>query len=68
MENVKLPSDFIPAVLERVKRDYVQATYKIDSWDDATDFMDKLAKRSGRLLKVWNESDNDKCSFINLMY
>jgi nuclear GTP-binding protein len=58
VENVESPADFIPAVLERVRPGYIQETYKVDSWDDATDFLEKLAKRSGKLLKG-GEPDTD---------
>lgn len=51
VENIKEPEDHIPVVLERVKPEYLQKTYKIDAWTDATDFLTKLAKRTGKLLK-----------------
>jgi len=51
VELVNNPEDYIPTVLERVKKDYLVKTYKIDSWSDATDFLEKMARRSGRLLK-----------------
>ena len=52
MENVKEPSDYIGAVLERVKAEYLTKTYKVSSWTDATDFLEQVAQRSGKLLKV----------------
>ena len=52
MENLKDPADYIPAVLERVKPEYMQKTYHIPTWTDATDFLEQLATRMGRLLKV----------------
>lgn len=52
VENVENPSDYIEAVLSRVKQDYLVKTYKIPSWTDATDFLEKLAAKSGKLLKV----------------
>lgn len=51
VENIKSPEDHIPAVLERVKREYLQRNYKIELWNDAEDFLEKLAKRTGKLLK-----------------
>uniref|UniRef100_A0A2R5LP79 Nucleolar GTP-binding protein 2 n=1 Tax=Ornithodoros turicata TaxID=34597 RepID=A0A2R5LP79_9ACAR len=51
VENIKDPEDHIPEVLNRVRREYLVKTYKIESWDDATDFLEKLGKRSGKLLK-----------------
>lgn len=52
MENVENPSDYIEAVLSRVKADYLVKTYKIPSWSDATHFLEQLAARTGKLLKV----------------
>lgn len=52
VENVQEPSIHIPAVLAKVKSEYISKTYQIDSWSDPTDFMEQLAKRMGRLLKV----------------
>lgn len=52
MENVDNPSDYIEAVLSRVKDEYLKKTYKLSSWSDATDFLEKLAARTGKLLKV----------------
>eukprot|EP00731_Ephydatia_muelleri_P031800 Em0023g307a len=51
VENLKDPADYIPAVLERVKPEYMQKTYHISTWTDATDFLEQLAARMGRLLK-----------------
>lgn len=51
IELVKNPEDYVEDVLKRVKPEYIQKTYKIDEWNDYIDFLEKLAKRSGRLLK-----------------
>lgn len=39
-------------MLERAKPEYICKTYKIDSWENAEDFLEKLAFRTGKLLKV----------------
>lgn len=39
-------------MLERAKAEYIRKTYKIDGWTDAEDFLEKLAARTGKLLKV----------------
>ena len=49
---MKSPSDFIPAVLERAKGDYIKQTYKVAKWESAEDFLKQLASKSGKLLKV----------------
>ncbi|XP_074832427.1 nucleolar GTP-binding protein 2 isoform X1 [Carettochelys insculpta] len=51
VEKIKSPEDHISAVLERAKPEYISKTYKIDSWKNAEDFLEKLAFRTGRLLK-----------------
>ncbi|NWY47706.1 NOG2 protein, partial [Sylvia atricapilla] len=51
VEKIKSPEDHITAVLERAKEEYIRKTYKIESWTDAEDFLEKLAARTGKLLK-----------------
>ncbi|XP_052571663.1 nucleolar GTP-binding protein 2 [Peromyscus californicus insignis] len=51
VEKIKAPQDHIGAVLERAKPEYISKTYKIDSWENAEDFLEKLAFRTGKLLK-----------------
>lgn len=51
VELVQNPEDYIASVLERVKPEYIRKTYKINEWVDHIDFLEKLARRSGKLLK-----------------
>lgn len=51
VEKIKTPEDHIGAVLERAKPEYISKTYKIESWENAEDFLEKLALRTGKLLK-----------------
>lgn len=51
VELVKNPEDYIEEVLARVKPDYIRKTYKIVEWNDHIDFLEKLARRTGKLLK-----------------
>ncbi|XP_008946005.1 PREDICTED: nucleolar GTP-binding protein 2, partial [Merops nubicus] len=51
VEKIKSPEDHISAVLERAKPEYIRRTYKIDSWKDTEEFLEKLASRTGKLLK-----------------
>uniref|UniRef100_A0A8C5KAM1 Nucleolar GTP-binding protein 2 n=1 Tax=Jaculus jaculus TaxID=51337 RepID=A0A8C5KAM1_JACJA len=51
VEKIKTPEDHIGAVLERAKPEYISKTYRIDSWESAEDFLEKLAFRTGKLLK-----------------
>jgi ribosome biogenesis GTPase A len=56
VENITAPEDYIPALLERVKPEYIKRTYELESWEDHTDFLTQLAKKSGKLLKVCHNS------------
>ncbi|KAM6994999.1 nucleolar GTP-binding protein 2 [Tautogolabrus adspersus] len=51
VEKIKCPEDHIGAVLERAKPEYIQKTYRIPTWNNAEDFLEKLAFRTGKLLK-----------------
>jgi len=51
IEHVNCPEDYIPAVLERVKPRYLERTYKIFKYENHIDFLEQMAKKSGRLLK-----------------
>ncbi|XP_011699955.1 PREDICTED: nucleolar GTP-binding protein 2 [Wasmannia auropunctata] len=51
VELVQNPEDYIASVLERVRPEYIRKTYKINVWTDHVDFLEKLARRSGKLLK-----------------
>ncbi|XP_076069473.1 uncharacterized protein LOC143041461 [Oratosquilla oratoria] len=50
-EYLENPEDYIPVVLERVRHDYVKKTYKIEEWISPNDFLEKVARRSGKLRK-----------------
>ncbi|XP_015522433.1 nucleolar GTP-binding protein 2 [Neodiprion lecontei] len=51
VELITNPEDYISHVLERVKPEYMRKTYKLDEWSDHIDFLEKLARRTGKLLK-----------------
>nr|CAI5846252.1 unnamed protein product [Callosobruchus analis] len=51
VELVNNPEDYIGAVLERVRPEYIKKTYKIEQWNDPEHFLEQMAKRSGKLLK-----------------
>ena len=52
IENVRDPQDYVGALLERVKEDYIRKAYNIAEWTSADDFLERAARRLGRLLKV----------------
>jgi len=51
VELVENPEDYIEAVLARVKKAYIAKTYKIDDWEDAEDFLTKMARKTGKLMR-----------------
>ncbi|CAD7089496.1 unnamed protein product [Hermetia illucens] len=51
VELVTSPEDYVETVLARVRHDYIKRTYKVDSWESSIDFIEQLAKKTGKLLK-----------------
>lgn len=51
LENVQTPEDYIPALIARVKREYLSRTYDVWQWEGAEDFLQKLAIKMGKLGK-----------------
>eukprot|EP00761_Pharyngomonas_kirbyi_P003703 gb/GECH01003707.1/.p1 GENE.gb/GECH01003707.1/~~gb/GECH01003707.1/.p1 ORF type:complete len:683 (+),score=208.91 gb/GECH01003707.1/:1-2049(+) len=51
VENLSDASQHIPAVMNRVKREYLEKTYGVTSWKTPNSFLGILAKKSGKLLK-----------------
>lgn len=51
VELVTSPEDYVETVLKRVRVEYIKKTYQIDKWTSHIDFLEQLAKRSGKLLK-----------------
>ncbi|RPA89385.1 NGP1NT-domain-containing protein [Choiromyces venosus 120613-1] len=58
VENVSNPEQYIPAVLEKCKRQHVERTYEVKGWTDSISFLEMLARKGGRLLKG-GEADMD---------
>jgi len=51
VENLVTPEEHIPAVLSRVKREYLVKTYGVGDWEDEVDFLTQLAVMGGKLNK-----------------
>lgn len=51
VELVQNPDDYIEEVIKRVRKEYLVKTYKVDGWETSTEFLEKLAARTGKLLK-----------------
>ena len=52
VENIPAPEDYCEEVLKRVRKEFVQRTYKIFDWTDHIDFLEKLALKTGKLNRV----------------
>lgn len=50
-EYLKNPADYIMPLLERVKREYMCRTYLVENWSTPEEFMEQVARRTGKLLK-----------------
>uniref|UniRef100_K3WX25 Nucleolar GTP-binding protein 2 n=1 Tax=Globisporangium ultimum (strain ATCC 200006 / CBS 805.95 / DAOM BR144) TaxID=431595 RepID=K3WX25_GLOUD len=50
-EKLPQPTDFIPAILDRVKKEYLTKVYHIESWKDEWDFLEQMAIKCGKLLQ-----------------
>lgn len=55
-ERLENPEDFVPPILDKVRREHVAAQYGIPkdgdgTWKNTTDLLEKIAKKCGRLLK-----------------
>lgn len=58
VENVENPEQYIAAVLQKTKPQHIERTYDIRGFDNATGFLELLARKGGRLLKG-GEADVD---------
>lgn len=51
VEHVSNPEQFIPALLERCERKYLERTYEIKGWENSSEFLEMIARKTGKLLK-----------------
>lgn len=51
VENVENPEQYIPGVLRRCQPRHIERTYEIKNYADATEFLNILARKGGRLLR-----------------
>ena len=58
VENVENPEQYIAAVLKKIKPQHIERTYDIKGFNNATGFLELLARKGGRLLKG-GEADVD---------
>lgn len=55
-ERLDNPEDFVPPILEKVRREHIAAKYGLpkdgdDTWKSNMELLEKIAKKAGRLLK-----------------
>ena len=50
VENVENPEQYVPAVLSKTKPQHIERTYQIKGYKDHIQFLELLARKSGRLL------------------
>jgi nuclear GTP-binding protein len=58
VENVEHPEQYIAAVLNKTKPRHIERTYSLKGYNTATEFLELLARKGGRLLKG-GEADVD---------
>ena len=58
VENVENPEQYIAAVLKKTKPSHIERTYNVRGFSNATEFLELLARKGGRLLKG-GEADVD---------
>ncbi|KAM3440737.1 hypothetical protein NHJ13734_003127 [Beauveria thailandica] len=51
VEKVDNPEQYITALLSKVKRRHMEKTYDLTNWSNATELLELLARKGGRLLK-----------------
>ncbi|EHY64920.1 nuclear GTP-binding protein [Nematocida ausubeli] len=51
VENITSPEDHVEALLKKAEKKHIHNLYGIEPGDDHLEFLEKLAKQSGRLLK-----------------
>lgn len=44
-------AEYIPMLLTRVEKQYIERTYGVAEWEDANDLLEKIARKAGKLLK-----------------
>jgi len=51
IENIQDPESHIPELLRRVEDKFIKKHYSVESWIGHIDFLEQIAKRTGKLLK-----------------
>jgi len=64
MEQLQDPADYIGAILERVRPQYIVQHYGVTSWKNHMDFLKKLAVKTGKLLKQGEPDINNVARIV----
>jgi len=51
IENVPQPEQYIDELIKRVKREHLLQTYSLEDYSSTDDFLEKIARKYGKLLK-----------------
>lgn len=51
IEHVSHPEQYIPELLAKCQRKHLERTYEISGWKDAEEFIELLARKTGKLLR-----------------
>eukprot|EP01028_Stygiella_incarcerata_P009945 TRINITY_DN4935_c0_g1_i1.p1 TRINITY_DN4935_c0_g1~~TRINITY_DN4935_c0_g1_i1.p1 ORF type:complete len:650 (-),score=243.99 TRINITY_DN4935_c0_g1_i1:1924-3873(-) len=51
VENIQDVEMHIPAVIERVKKEYIEKTYGVKEWTDSMDFLEQVCRTTGKLVR-----------------
>ena len=65
VEKAENPEQYIEGVLKRVKRQHIEKTYDVRDFETATQFLELMARKGGRLLKG-GEADVDGAAIMVL--
>jgi len=65
-EKIDEPLEYIPGILLKAKKEYLQKLYKVESWVDHEDFVSQIAVNYGKL-KKGGEPDTKTMAKIILM-
>ena len=68
VENIESPQQYIPRLLERVRRQYLERTYEITGWNNSAEFLALLARKGGRLLKGGEIDEAAGSSLVDFAY
>jgi len=51
VENLEDPAQYISALMARTKKEYIISTYGVQEWSDTEDFLERFARKYGKLHK-----------------